>query len=174
MKKFFSDCWETSVHVVSAPSWGQSFLNWGWASNRQPRVRLSLLMRFTLWFAIIYAILDANGMSRSVNMSAMEGPDFYQPQVRNFSNICNFNLRTRCNSVAAQRSVTRLYTHSDQLYSTSSVRLGCIPCDVWWLKRHKKGMIASNQLSTRWFDLRYVVCRVVHAWDTDASLRSRF
>src|SRR6218665_1053445 len=44
------------------------------------------------------AILDANGMYRSVNMSAIEGPDFCQPKIRNFSSICKFHQPTRCNS----------------------------------------------------------------------------
>src|SRR6218665_3847546 len=46
------------------------------------------------------AILDANGMYRSVNMSAIEGPDFCQPKIRNFANICKFHQPTctRCYS----------------------------------------------------------------------------
>src|SRR6218665_297041 len=37
-------------------------------------------------------------MYRSVSMSAIEGPDFCQPKIRNFSNIYKFHQPTRCNS----------------------------------------------------------------------------
>src|SRR6218665_2922005 len=34
--------------------------------------------------------------AQSANMSAIDGPDFCQPKIRNFANICKFHQPTRC------------------------------------------------------------------------------
>lgn len=86
---------------------------------------------------------------------------FLSTKIRNFSNICKFHQPTRCYSCCC----------STKRDTTAHFRIPAVQYepDQLYAERHKRGIVASYQLSTRRFDLSYVVCRVAHA-----SFRSQY
>ena len=120
----------------------------------------------------LQAILDANGMYRSVKMSAMEGPDCFQHKICNVSNICKLHEPTRCYMYTCHGSTDRDQTvHLRRPSIQNGLR------QLYTVRRldnssgTKEAQSPHTSCQVVVSTLSYVICRVVHARGTDASFQ---